>query len=821
MANSGLETTPTFADQFNDDNVKTESKKEKTRQLMDGPGWARIKPEFLLLDFKPEVDREFLTDSDKQQLKEDEESNKKHNVETDEPPKKKKKLRGRNKNRPQNTYSKNTGRICAEILAEKECRFGDKCKFIHDIREYMASKPPDIRDNCYIFSKFGKCTYGPACRFGTSHLDSNFKNIINMEIFDPGLKTVTNVLVKELQVKLWKRKYNFGKANKILNEMGVKSKFTDIYEKNSAQDSKTTSLTSQKMLESGISKQVQVEKDEQESGILNSSNISCGNVQPLVTVSTDESAKHVLSIDESAKHVLSIDNGSPDTDVNIETTARNNCDMLQHSIPANSAEKETKIGHLESKGDNQRDTSDTFIRLRPQEKKKISFSNKLYLAPLTTVGNLPFRRICKRLGADITCGEMAVGTNLLQGQASEWALLKRHASEDIFGVQICGGYPDTLTRCGQLIQDELEVDFVDINCGCPIDLIFQRGEGSALMGRVNRLEKIVQGMTSVLDVPLTIKMRTGIMAERNIAHTVIPRLRDQGVAMVTVHGRSREQRYTRLADWDYINECAHAGSPMPVFGNGDILSFEDANLRQVQTGVSGIMIARGALIKPWIFTEIKEQRHWDISSKERFELLQEFANNGLEHWGCDTQGVENTRRFLLEWLSFLHRYIPVGLLERVPQMINERPPYYRGRDELETLMASPSCRDWIKISEMLLGPVPEGFSFLPKHKANAYKSEIRATHGHTYKAIAVSVHGLGHGHNYKALMVSVHRLEHRHNYKAVKVSVHRLGHWHTYKAIAVSVHQLEHGHNCMAVLFRILHSELEVIMRMTLPEGHC
>ncbi|KAL3832035.1 hypothetical protein ACJMK2_023715 [Sinanodonta woodiana] len=712
MADSKLETIPTCAGQCDPD-MKTESKEEsqeKIRQLMDVPGWARIKPEFLLIDFKPEIDREFLTDSDKQQLKE--ESNK-HDDKTDEPPKKKIKLRGRNKHRPQNTYSKSTGRICAEILAEKECRFGDKCKFIHDVKEYMASKPADIRDTCYVFSKFGKCAYGPACRFGTSHLDLNFKNIINMEIFDPGLKTVTNVLVKDLQVKLWKRKYDFGKANKILNEMGIKSKFTDFYEKNSSQDSKIASITSQKMLESDISEQVQVEKDEQESGISNY-NISCGNVQPLVTVSTDESAKHVLSIN----------NGSPDTDVNIEATVRDSCDKLQSHLSAVSSGKESKLSPSESKGDNvlnQRDISDTFIRLRPQEKKKISFSKKLYLAPLTTVGNLPFRRICKRLGADITCGEMAVGTNLLQGQASEWALLKRHASEDTFGVQICGGYPDTLTRCGQLIQDQLEVDFVDINCGCPIDLIFKRGEGSALMGRMNRLETIVQGMTSVLDVPLTIKMRTGIMAERNIAHTVIPRLRDQGVAMVTVHGRSREQRYTRLADWDYINECAHAGSPMPVFGNGDILSYEDANLRQAQTGVSGIMIARGALIKPWIFTEIKEQRHWDISSKERFELLQEFANNGLEHWGCDTQGVENTRRFLLEWLSFLHRYIPVGLLERVPQKINERPPYYKGRDDLETLMASPSCRDWIKISEMLLGPVPEGFSFLPKHKANAYK----------------------------------------------------------------------------------------------------
>ena len=148
----------------------------------------------------------------------------------------------------------------------------------------------------------------------------------------------------------------------------------------------------------------------------------------------------------------------------------------------------------------------------------------LYTCP-PQVGNLPFRRLCKDLGCEVTCGEMAVATNLLQGQSSEWALLKRHPSEDMFGVQVrrgiwlvqhlagrcllarplfasesaqlpfsatgrasyppppqqvCGGYPDAMARLSQLISEQVSCDFVDLNCGCPIDIICSRGAGSAI-----------------------------------------------------------------------------------------------------------------------------------------------------------------------------------------------------------------------------------------------------------------------------------------------------------------------------------------------------
>lgn len=111
-----------------------------------------------------------------------------------------------------------------------------------------------------------------------------------------------------------------------------------------------------------------------------------------------------------------------------------------------------------------------------------------------------------------------------------------------------------------------------------------------------------------------------------------------------------------------------------------------------------------------------------MSSKERFEMLQKYVNYGLEHWGSDTKGVESTRRFFLEWQSFLHRYIPLGVLVNPPQKINQRPESvtYLGRDDIETMMASNKSSDWVKISEMFLGKVPDGFAFLPKHRANSY-----------------------------------------------------------------------------------------------------
>ncbi|XP_065219820.1 tRNA-dihydrouridine(47) synthase [NAD(P)(+)]-like [Planococcus citri] len=597
-----------------------------------------IKAQYVVERHEPKLVLDCVSESDKTKLTEESPPSKKHKNSKYN----KKVLKGQNKSRGPTFRQDRESTLCPKLIDVNESAEelpvcgNDKCQFIHDVNTYLASKPSDIQEECYIFNTQGYCPRGATCRFGSSHLTSNGRNIKRSENVE---NCNTNFLSYDCQHSLRKRTYNFGKTEQVIKQYDEKKRPPD------------TSSAEPKSAEGEINEPVE------------------------------------------------------------KTTAKGEGDQLAENITAEVTEN--RLGAT--------DDSD-LIRLKPEEKKKITWKNKLVLSPLTTVGNLPFRRICKEFGADVTCGEMALASSLLQGMPQEWALVRRHKTEDVFGVQVCGNNPHVMTKCAQLLEEQTDIDFIDVNLGCPIDLIYREGSGSGLLRRTRVLESILTCMNNVTDIPLTVKTRTGISKDANVVHSLMPIFSRSKVSLISIHGRTREQRYTKSADWDYIEECAKLAGDVPVFGNGDILSYEDYNEKMEKyPHINGVLIARGALYKPWLFTEIKEQRHWDISSSERMDIIKKYVNYGLEHWGSDNKGVENTRRFLLEWLSFLHRYIPVGLLEHPPQKINQRPPHYVGRDDLETLFASPNCHDWIKISEMLLGPVPEGFHFLPKHKASSWK----------------------------------------------------------------------------------------------------
>ncbi|CAO2814935.1 unnamed protein product [Amaranthus hypochondriacus] len=582
--------------------------------------------------------------------------------------------------------------ICPSIAKTEDvssCSYGDKCRFSHDLEAYKSERPADLEGECPFTSAQKSCPYGLTCRFYGTHKDLPNENLDTLKE-----SSEVNVLKKDVQKLLWKNKMKFPKSNVALKQLGLVGKgHTRVKESEEEFDIPkidNNSLCSEdngcEKYDSGDKQDASVDEEPPVDGILASD-----DNRPAKKAKSDDDAQRKPSND--------IINGA-------SLTSDSSKDISQN------------------KNEYRPQDSDASLKLHPRERKLIDFRGKLYLAPLTTVGNLPFRRVCKVLGADVTCGEMAMCTNLLQGQASEWALLRRHKSEDLFGVQICGAYPDTVARAVELIDQECSVDFIDINMGCPIDIVVNKGAGSALLTKPLRMKNVIQAACASAEKPITVKVRTGYIEGRNRVDSFISDIYEWGASALTIHGRSRQQRYSKLADWEYINTCVKkAPSSFQVLGNGDVFSYVDWNKHFSDCPeLSSCMIARGALLKPWLFTEIKEQRHWDISSGERLEILKDYVRFGLEHWGSDSKGVETTRHFLLEWLSYTCRYVPVGLLEVIPQRLNWRPPSYYGRDDLETLMASESAADWIRISEMLLGKVPSGFTFAPKHKSNAYDS---------------------------------------------------------------------------------------------------
>ncbi|CAB4484840.1 FMN-linked oxidoreductase [Rhizophagus irregularis] len=626
------------------------------------------------------------------------------NSKNKEPSKKKSRVtrkRGRNKEQAKNTFAEPI-RLCHKISLGEQCD-NEFCKFSHDLQAYLKVKGEDLSDRCPNFEKFGKCRFGYRCRYLKAHLSPDDKLIVNEELASSGIFVEEkNNQSTQVQKRLRTHSYKFPKADTYLAEMQQEiEKQKELEKANRLAKSNPDNKLNKPSEESNVDAGTNVELSER----LDTNEVKVNDLNEDLTLKVEEESDKSFGSDTestNAKKRIKYENGDFENKEKVK---------LEEEIELKSRDDVNVEEFI--------DTPD--VPLRTREKKKMTFKNKLYLAPLTTVGNLPFRRICKEFGADITCGEMAMATNLLQGQQSEWALLKRHISEDCFGVQICGAKAEHLVKCAEMLNNEIEADFIDVNLGCPIDLVFNKGGGSKLLMHDGRLGKILKGMNKVMDIPVTVKLRTGILDNMPLAAKLIPKFQNWGVELATLHGRSRQQRYTKLADWKYITEVSSKTNGMSYFGNGDVLGYEDYYHHIENDHVDGVMIGRGALIKPWIFDEIKSKRHYDISSKERFDILRKFCDYGMEHWGSDTIGINQTRRFLCEWMSFLYRYIPVGLLEVLPQRINERPPAFRGRDDLETLMASPNSKDWVKISEMLLGPAPDSFVFVPKHASNSYE----------------------------------------------------------------------------------------------------
>jgi tRNA-dihydrouridine synthase 3 len=286
-----------------------------------------------------------------------------------------------------------------------------------------------------------------------------------------------------------------------------------------------------------------------------------------------------------------------------------------------------------------------------------AFEDAVVLAPLTVGGNLPFRRLCVELGASVTVGEMAVVRKLLRGSSSEFALLRSHPDEPFFGVQLADNKPDSLAE-GARLAESRGARFVDLNCGCPIHEITRRGLGASLLRKPSRLGRLVGAMAKAVKIPVTVKLRLGWHEGEENVSQVARACEESGAAAIAIHGRTREQRYSRAAVWEAVGRVA-AERGVPVIGNGDILTHYEARARMARTGVRSLMLGRGALIKPWLFREIREGRSWLPSPEERFSLLWRFVELLLEHFGVDERGRTRTLRFLPWHLNFFCRYLPL------------------------------------------------------------------------------------------------------------------------------------------------------------------
>ncbi len=244
---------------------------------------------------------------------------------------------------------------------------------------------------------------------------------------------------------------------------------------------------------------------------------------------------------------------------------------------------------------------------------KLDFSKPLYfLAPLAGLTDLPFRSVVKKFGVDVTVSEMISSNALAYGSQKTLKMLEKSPLEEPYSIQIAGSDPEIIKRAVDIINEQDGVDIIDLNCGCPVPKVVNNLQGSALLTDLKKMGKAIETIKKYSTKDYTsVKIRLGF-AEKN--HLEIAKVcEDNGADFIAVHGRTRQGKFKAPVDYDAIAEIKQAVN-IPVIANGDIDSSDKANWVLKHTKCDGIMIGRGAVGKPWIFKEIKD--NLDHTSKE-------------------------------------------------------------------------------------------------------------------------------------------------------------------------------------------------------------
>ena len=296
------------------------------------------------------------------------------------------------------------------------------------------------------------------------------------------------------------------------------------------------------------------------------------------------------------------------------------------------------------------------MKKQPLKIGDLQLDTPFVLAPLAGITDKAMRSLCAKQGASLVYTEMVSGKGLWYGDRKSRKLLEIGEDEGLVAYQLFGSDPEIMAHAVKDLKDEKN-PLVDLNVGCPVPKVVKNGEGSALLKKLDLLHDVVEAMVKNAGKPVTAKIRMGFERGTNTAVETAKVLESAGVAAVAVHGRTREQFYEGKADWDVIGEVKAAVS-VPVIGNGDVMSGQDAIDMMERTGCDGVMMARGALGNPWIFRDATalwkgEELPVAPTDEERIKMLLKHLELIIEDKG-ERIAVREIRKHVGWYIKGMH-----------------------------------------------------------------------------------------------------------------------------------------------------------------------